>query len=73
MNNTTPVPYALRLEFLGYMDAHNDPDASDGAWFTLLEQAADWFLQEHQLPGCYNSAVHQYLRWVAEDEQEDCL
>lgn len=69
----SPIPYDLQVEFIGYMDAHNDQDAPDGAWFCMLEQGAAAFMFDYNIKGCENSAAHQYLRLVAEDESESAL
>jgi hypothetical protein len=48
-------------EFLAALDAANDNDLPDGAWWHMLEDAADEFMREHHLRGCRNSATHQWI------------
>lgn len=43
------------------MRLHDHEDLPDGAWFAMLEEAAQQFMDDHKLRGCNNSAVHQYL------------
>lgn len=45
------------------MDAHDFDDLPDGAWFAVLEDAAQQFIDTNRLgKACNNSAAHQYLR-----------
>lgn len=61
-----PIPAHLLSEFRGYMDAADDDDAPDGAWFQMLEDAAHDFMAAHKLRGCANDAAHQYISMCAE-------
>lgn len=59
------IPTRLQAEFMGWMDAHNDDDMPDGAWFATLEQAGQEFMEKHglirgTLDG--NDAAHFYLQ-----------
>ena len=58
-----PIPKRLRDEFVAFMEAHDDNDLPDGAWFARLEEGACEFLETHNLRGDQNDAVHQYLGW----------
>jgi hypothetical protein len=62
---STPIPKHLSQEFVAYMGAHDFDDMPDGAWFCMLEEAAQQFLDQHKLKGCNNDAAHQYLREVS--------
>ena len=57
-----PIPKQLIPAFTAHMDAHNFDDLPDGAWFAVLEDAAQQFLDANKLRGCNNDATHQYLR-----------
>jgi hypothetical protein len=59
---SNPIPKKLLAEFVAYMDAHNDDDLPDGAWFCVLEDAAKYFMKTNKLRGDRNDAAHQYLR-----------
>ncbi len=61
-----PIPAHLTDEFRGYMDAADDDDAPDGAWFQMLEDAALDFMRLHKLRGDANDAAHQYVRMCSE-------
>jgi hypothetical protein len=63
MSANNPVPRRLREAFFAHMDAHNIDELSDGAWWAVLETAAQAFIQKNRLKWAdSNSAVHQYLR-----------
>lgn len=68
MRNMTqnPIPEHLLSEFRGYMEAADDDDAPDGAWFQMLEDAARQFMDDHKVKGCANTAAHQYIIMSAE-------
>ena len=58
-----PIPERLLPEFLALLDAADNDDLPDGAWWAVLEEAAAKFLVDHKLSddeAC--DAVHQ---WVA--------
>jgi len=57
------IPKHLREEFMSYMEAHDNDDLPDGAWFCVLENAGEQFLQEHKPKGDGNDAAHLYLEW----------
>lgn len=42
-------PEDLKDEFMGFMSANDHDDLPDGAWFHLLEQAAEEFIKKHKL------------------------
>jgi len=56
------IPKHLQDEFIGAMDAANDDDSPDGAWFAMLEDAGERFLRSNKLRGDGNDAAHEYLR-----------
>lgn len=56
-----PIPANLLDEFMGYMNAADDDDAPDGAWFQILEDAAGEFMRMHKIKGDANDATHQYI------------
>jgi hypothetical protein len=58
----TPIPKGLLPEFLAELDAADDDDAPDGAWWQILEDTAAEFIRRHKLRGCANSATHQWVR-----------
>lgn len=60
--NTRPIPARLFEDFCAALDAVNDDDLPDGAWWQMLEDAADEFMRKHRIGGCRNAATH---RWVA--------
>jgi hypothetical protein len=43
------------------MDAHDNDDLPDGAWFQVLEDAAEQFMKDNKIRGDANDATHQYL------------
>lgn len=55
------IPKRLMNEFCAHMHANDMPDMPEGAWFSMLEEAADRFMTENNLRGCRNDATHQYL------------
>ena len=57
-----PIPTELYAEFEGYMDYAFNTDLPDGGWFQMLQDDAQRFMEEHNLKGCPNDAVHQFLR-----------
>lgn len=63
MSDRNPIPKHLHGKFVGYMQGYDMDDLSDGAWFAVLEDAAQQFIDSNGLGRiCNNSAVHQYLR-----------
>lgn len=56
------IPRNLRDQFVGALDAANDDDAPDGAWWQRLEDAARWFCEDHGLRYEECDMVHLYLR-----------
>lgn len=65
MSRNNPIPVKLRERFKAHMDAHNNDDLPDGAWFAVLEDAAEEFFIKFRLQrGDPNSAAHQYLRML---------
>lgn len=55
------IPNGLRAEFIGYMESASDDDLPDGAWFQVLEDAAEYFAKLHGLKADANDLVHYYL------------
>lgn len=68
MSNHNPIPPKLQDEFVGYVSGADDPDAPDGAWFAMLEDASRQFMENHNLRGDENYAAHQYLRLAYPEE-----
>jgi hypothetical protein len=70
---SNPIPKRLREEFKGYMEAiYHDDDLPDGAWFAMLEDQAESFMEMHKLKGDSNDAAHQALRlFTVERYQEE--
>ena len=65
MSRNNPIPVRLRDAFVAHMVSHDFEHLSDGAWFAVLEDAAQQFIDKHRLKFAYNnSAAHQYLRIV---------
>lgn len=65
MSANNPIPVRLRDQFRAHMDAFNNDDLPDGAWFGVLEEAAQQFIDRHRIKwACNNSAAHQYLRML---------
>ena len=56
-----PIPDFKLQEFIEWMRLHDHEDLPDGAWFAVLEDSAQQFMDDHKLKGCNNSAAHQYL------------
>lgn len=56
-----PIPPTHLQEFIGFMDAHDHDELPDGAWFAVLETAAESFLTTNKIRGDANDAVHQWL------------
>lgn len=64
MNKTIPIH--LREEFKHWMKEHDFDDLSDGAWLTVLNEAAGIFITQHKLKDIdSNDATHQYLAGVS--------
>lgn len=57
-----PIPLSKLPEFVGYMEAFDNDDMPDGAWFQMLEDAATEFMKMNKIKGDSNSAVHLYLQ-----------
>ena len=65
MSRNNQIPVRLRTEFKECMDAMNLDDMPDGAWFAILEDTAQNFIDEHGLKYAdSNDATHQYLRML---------
>lgn len=58
---SNPIPLRFIEEFKSYMDAHDNDDLSDGAWFQMLEDAAQQFMNMYNIKGSANDAAHQYI------------
>lgn len=71
------IPKRLKDEFIYWMDEHNHDEAPDGAWFAMLEDAGEEFIQLHKLGGPDgegvdgNDLAHEYLAYRAE-RREQC-
>lgn len=69
MSRNNPIPTRLREKFIGAMQEADNDDLPDGAWFAVLEDAAQRFIDKHRLQFAdNNTAVHQYLR-LTENKQ----
>lgn len=63
MSAKNPIPVRLRAKFKAHMEAHDHEDLPDGAWFAVLEEGAQSFIDKFNLKfACNNCAAHQYLR-----------
>ena len=54
---------AVKDEFMGFMQAFDNDDLPDGAWWCVLEEGAQKFLDEHKIKYDSNSATHKFLIW----------
>ena len=68
MSRNNPIPMRLRTEFQAFMEARDNDDLPDGAWWATLELAAEEFIRKHHLRwmDC-NTVAHQYLRMISEE------
>ncbi len=49
-------------DFMAHMNTHDFDELPDGAWFGILEEAAEQFMGERKIRrGSSNDAVHQYM------------
>jgi hypothetical protein len=65
------IPSKIRDEFIGYMDVANDDDAPDGAWFAMLECAAEEFMRKNRVHwGDGNDGAHYYLELKAKEQEQ---
>ena len=55
------IPKKFHNEFVLWMAANDMEDLPDGAWWAMLEEAAEEFMKNRQIKGCSNDAVHLYL------------
>lgn len=55
------VPDNLKDYFVGFMEASDNEDVADGAWWGMLEDAARWFCEEQGLEYTDCDYVHEYL------------
>ncbi len=69
---------ALRLTvdqthaFMGYMDAHNDEDLPDGAWFAMLEEGAGSFIEQEGISTIdSHDLVNYYLKLLSNRPEEE--
>ena len=53
--------FKLSDELFWFIDAHNDDDLPDGAWFAVLEDAVTYWNKKHGTNFDENEAVHAYL------------
>lgn len=60
------IPQRLFSDFIACMEAADNDDLPDGAWFQVLEDCAESFMKTHHLRGDSNDAAHQYLRHIQE-------
>ena len=65
------IPTRLREEFYAVMQANDDDDLPDGAWFCRLEETAEQFIEKYKLRWAdRNDAAHQYIRMCNEKEEK---
>lgn len=67
------IPMRLRERFKAHMAAHDNDDLPDGAWWAVLEEAAQKFLDTHRINKPWqdaNSAAHQYIRMLNEQDPQ---
>lgn len=57
-----PVPAAKFEAFVSCMNAANNDDLPDGAWFAVLEETAARFMKENRIRGDENDAAHQWIQ-----------
>ena len=65
-----PIPRRLLAEFFGFMTAHDNDNATDRPWRSILESAASDFMQRHKISGNPDEATQQYLRLVTADMEK---
>ena len=53
----------LKDEFMGFMQAFDNDDLPDDAWWCLLEECAQKFLDKHKIKYDSNSATYKFLIW----------
>ncbi len=46
-----------------HIDAYNDDELSDGAWWSVLENAVTFWNEEHKTHFDECDTVHAYLKW----------
>lgn len=68
--NTRPIPKFMFAEFCAALDAADDDDLPDGAWWQMLEDTAAQFMKTHNLRGCPNSATHRWVEFRSKAQQE---
>lgn len=67
-----PIPQAKFAAFIAYMDAADNDDLPDGAWFAVMEEtAADW-MRRNRIKGCENSATHQWVQSCSAQKDPQC-
>jgi len=52
------------------MDAHNDDDASDGAWWGILEDSVEFFNNDNKTKYDPFESVHEYIQKKATEQEE---
>lgn len=57
-----PIPASKMPEFMAAMEAADNDDLPDGAWFAVLEEAAERVMRQHHIKGDRNDAVHQWVQ-----------
>jgi hypothetical protein len=69
MSRNNPIPIRLRVQFKSAMDSMNMDDMPDGAWFQILEDTAESFIDKHKLKFADPIfAMHQYLRMLGDGQ-----
>jgi hypothetical protein len=52
----------IPARLIAALDAANNDDLPDGAWFAVLEDTVEFYNEEHGTDFDPNDTVHQYLR-----------
>jgi hypothetical protein len=56
------IPDGLLAEFMAVMQANDDDDAPDGAWWARLHETAEKFMKDNGIKGDAGDAIIQYTR-----------
>lgn len=63
MSRNNPIPVRLRDKFVAHMDGAEIDDLPDGAYWQVMEEAAQGFIDRHHLRFAdANTAAHQWFR-----------
>lgn len=56
-----------KLDLFHYMNACNDPEASDGAWQAMLESAVEVFNADNSTDYDPFDSWHEWMAWTADE------